>query len=669
MRIHKKIKEMPWLDTYEGGQQDFLLTISWPVIDHERLMVATFIRNRNKAAHIYRPIGSDFRLVCSKKNKTAAILYKGAKQAKRIKLGEAFGGFGTRPQFCYPEISEQDEAALGRWLGLKQGTNNHYMPELESWVSEAVAGEIQREKDARGELRDEDVNLCPEELPFGLVDAIRRDVLPNDNVLIYRKGNVRGLCYRCGEEVRATGGKRFRQHEITACPSCRRTVTAYLNTSDYFKVDYVENVATIQKGADGKTLFIRQWHLVRDSTARWDDIPGHLQEIARYAVRGNRAAKWQHEAKENYYMNTTRYRLDEWVRVSNVTVPYDGSHFFYIPTDWETDLEGTSLQYCDLMDYKQNALENKKDRCTMRLLVDWARYPAIEKFWKAGYTGIVHERLRGLWKRHQHAIIWSKPSIREALRFPVRFLKLWAPEEWTMDRMQRMVDIWALVQEGRVREGEIEELARSNISIEYTRAAFGHASAHKILAYIEKITPENQSNWHPPAAWITYRDYLQDCRRLGWDLNDHSILFPKNLNTAHQRTIQQVKYKETEINNEKFQVQREKQLWMEWEHDGLLIRLPVDGKEVIDEGQALHHCVGGYVNRMADGVTTILLIRRVEEPEKPFFTLEYLNGRVQQCRSLRNADYKNDPQVSGFVDSWVNHLAKAKKKKRAGTAA
>ena len=90
---------------------------------------------------------------------------------------------------------------------------------------------------------------------------------------------------------------------------------------------------------------------------------------------------------------------------------------------------------------------------------------------------------------------------------------------------------------------------------------------------------------------------------------------------------------------------------------------------MIDEGQALHHCVGGYVNRMADGVTTILLIRRVEEPEKPFFTLEYLNGRVQQCKSLRNADYKNDHQVSGFVDSWVNHLTKAKKKKRAGTAA
>ena len=75
MKVDKKIKDMPWPDVYEGGNQDFMVSLSWPVIDHERLLVATFVRNRNKK--MWRQEGPSFRLVCSKKNGTAAILFKG----------------------------------------------------------------------------------------------------------------------------------------------------------------------------------------------------------------------------------------------------------------------------------------------------------------------------------------------------------------------------------------------------------------------------------------------------------------------------------------------------------------------------------------------------------------------------------------------------------------
>lgn len=669
MRIDKKIKELPWPETFEGGQQDFLVTISQPVANHERFFVVTFTKNRNKNSGYY---GSDFRLVCSKKSHTARILYISSQQAKRVKLSDALRNFGAYSTTCYPEISEKDEKALGSWLGVRKAeTGNHYMPELDRWVREAIKSEVQREKDARGELRDEDVNLCPDELPVGLIDAIRTQLLPTDDVLLYKKGNVRGTCFRCGEKVRAPSHNRFRQNEITTCPNCGRKVYALLETSDRFKVDYVENVITFQKGTDGKTLFIRQWHLCRDTTAKWEDIAGHLEEIARYAVRGNKAAKWQHEAKENWYMNTTRYRLTNWTRVNNITTVYDGSHFFYMPIDWESQLEGTSLRYCDPVDYQWQAKRDRRDLHTMRLLLDWARYPAIEKFWKAGYTGLVHERLRGLWKRHQHAVIWSKNSIREAIKFPMRLLKLWEPAEWTMDRMQRVLEIWGMVLEGRIRESEIEELAKSRISLEYMREAFGHASVHKIIAYAEMRLYKgcNDVSWGPPAPVITYRDYLNECLMLQWNLDDKSILFPANLRDAHARTIELVKYKKSEIANKDFQAQREKNLWMEWEHDGLLIRLPLSGDEIIKEGEKLHHCVGGYVPRVAAGQTTILFIRKASDPKLPFFTLEWLGNHVQQCKGYRNHDFKQDPQVSGFVSAWIHYLSKAKRNKKKAHAA
>ena len=663
MKIPKCIKQMPWPPVYEGGNQDFQVLISWPVVDHERLLVATFVKNVNKNS---RYLGSDFRLICSKKNQTARILYAHSLTGKRIGLDTAVYNFGAYINSCYPEINHKEESALGKWLGVRLcETSNHMMPELNGWVREAHKKEIQRVKDAKGELRDEDVKLCPEELPAGLIDAIRTQLLPDDNTLLYKKGNTRGLCYLCGEKVKALPGQRFRQNETTACPNCGRKVYTLLDSSDRFKVDYVDNVLSFQKGTDGKTLFIRQWHLNRDPTAKWENIETHLEEVARYAVRGCKAAKWQHEAKSTWYMTVCRERLSEWTRVKDVTTVYDNGGFFYVPTDWNPILSGTSLQYCDVDDYRKKAILDRRDRNTMRLLMDWARYPALEKFWKAGYRNVVHDRLRGLWQHNRYAINWNKDSIKEAIHFPMRLLKIWNPEEWTMDRMQRVKNIWEMVIDGRIRESEVAELAKSRISLDYFCHAFGHASVHKIISYAESRLYKGWKDvsWGPPAPVSTYRDYLRDCVQLGWNLDDKSILFPKNLRDAHARTIELVKYKKNETKEKDFQKQREKKKWMEWEHDGLLIRMPVNGDEIIKEGEKLHHCVGGYADRAASGVTTILFIRKVEDPDKPFFTLEWLNNHVQQCKSKYNLDYLKDPQVRDFVAAWVRYLARAKRNK------
>lgn len=679
MKVDKRIKEMPWPEDYHGGQQNFRVTLSWPTVNHERLLVATFVRNRDKKT--WMEPGPDFRLICSRKQNTAAVLYKGAREGKRHDLEKAMRNLCTYPEICYPEISEQDEIALAKWLR-RRGTNNHLMSELSAWVTAAKQAETLAERDARGELRDEDVDLCPDELPEGLVDYIRREVLPTDNVLIYKKGNVRGTCYCCGRKVKAVYPQRFKQHESTTCPNCGRKVYSFPETGNSFKNDYVDDIATIQRGKDGVTLFVRQWHLCRDPEATWNDIPAQLDEVARYAVRGNKAAKWQIEAKENYYMNTYRYRLNSWTRVEKVTVIYDSMYFFYLPANWKAELEGTSLQYCDLGGYvKKDAKDTRRDRNPIRFLLDWGRYPVVGNLWKAGYTSVVHEKIRGTQKCHQHAVIWSRDRIQEAIRFPFRLLKTAEPAEWTMDRMQKMADAWKLVQEGRIREGEIVKLVDMPCDIEMVERALGHASVYKIATYVEKIiaaeqkereaakakaAAEGRDYWggnYPYKAIRTYRDYLRDAAQLALDLNDSIVLFPRDLDAAHQRTIAQVKYKASEEQKAAF-LERVKALgYLEWERDNLTIRLPMSAEELIEEGAALHHCVGGYIGEIIQGQTVILFIRRKEEPDKPFYTLEWRNKKVFQCRTTYNKSYGNDERVHAFVDSWVAHITKKTKKK------
>ena len=654
MRINKKIRALPWPEPYQGGRQDFSVTLSWPVVDGERLLVMTFVRNRAKEIH-WKDYGPDFRLVCSKKRNRAAVLCRDKRAASWHGLNQALGGFHTAAGYCYPEICEKDEKALLRWLGVR-GSGNHGMPELAAWTAEAAHAEELAERAARGELREEDAALCPEGLPPGLEGFIRRTVLPEDKVLLYKKGNVRGVCFQCRQKVRAAG-QRFRQFERVRCPACGAQVTAVLEGSYHFKVEAVENVATLQRGTDGETVFLRQWRLFRDPTAQWRDIPGLLKEVARYAVRGSCAAKWQREAKDNWYGNVSRYDLEDWTRAKDVSRVYDGSYYFYLPPDWREQVAGTSLQYVDLEGYLASPERGREKLNPIRFLLDWARYPAVEKLWKAGYTGAVHQHLTKPRREYRNAVNWRKDSIREAIHFPSRLLKAWPPEEWTMERFQRGREVWAIAAAGRLRESEAVALLRADADLEHLKNALGHASLHRILRYLGECR-----------AAQTWRDYLADCMELGLDLDDRAVLFPKNLEAAHQGTISQMEYKKNQAQWEAFAKRAGKLDRLAWAADGLLIRPPADAGELILEGKALNHCVGRYVGDMAKGRTTILLVRREAEPDRPFYTLEWKENRVIQCRTKNNKSYADDPAVLAFVERWVERAAR-KGKRKAGKAA
>ena len=81
----------------------------------------------------------------------------------------------------------------------------------------------------------------------------------------------------------------------------------------------------------------------------------------------------------------------------------------------------------------------------------------------------------------------------------------------------------------------------------------------------------------------------------------------------------------------------EKWLSLEWEDRNFKITLPKNSRELVLEGEALHHCVGSYVQQVVDEKCLILFIRRKGNEEKPFFTMEYdLNGKVGQMRGMSN---------------------------------
>ena len=79
--------------------------------------------------------------------------------------------------------------------------------------------------------------------------------------------------------------------------------------------------------------------------------------------------------------------------------------------------------------------------------------------------------------------------------------------------------------------------------------------------------------------------------------------------------------------------------------------------EIIREGNVLHHCVGGYVKRIAQKECLILFLRRCGNEAKPFYTIEVRHRRIVQVRGQGNQDPTH--AVQDFIDHWKREVLHA----------
>ena len=196
---------------------------------------------------------------------------------------------------------------------------------------------------------------------------------------------------------------------------------------------------------------------------------------------------------------------------------------------------------------------------------------------------------------------------------------------------------------------------------------FQYMTAEKFMRYIDaqfpiycEACPAN--GYRDPTMEtlvITYVDYLHMCRRQAYDMKDKSVLFPKNCAAAHDREAERIQ----KIND----AQKNKAFGMAYagfarkavlSNEELQIVCPKRANDLVDEGKALHHCVGSYIDKVTEGRCLIVFVRRVEEPKKPYVTVEVRDGKIAQI----HGDHNSDPteEVKKFVDLWsrkVLHMA------------
>lgn len=152
-----------------------------------------------------------------------------------------------------------------------------------------------------------------------------------------------------------------------------------------------------------------------------------------------------------------------------------------------------------------------------------------------------------------------------------------------------------------------------------------------------------------------YRDYLRMCKEMQYDVESSFILFPRNLKSAHDYVVEALDAKRT--------AEQEKAIadsFDEWQRlyqykgKDLMVIPPHSSKELIDEGTALHHCVGRYVKRVAQHECVILFVRKIAEPDKSICTIEVRDGQVTQARGFGNED--PPAKIKAFIERWKQRV-------------
>ena len=157
-----------------------------------------------------------------------------------------------------------------------------------------------------------------------------------------------------------------------------------------------------------------------------------------------------------------------------------------------------------------------------------------------------------------------------------------------------------------------------------------------------------------------YMDYLHMLEELDTPLNDDTVLYPENLQVAHDNAVNTLNLLKSEIEEKEYEERKKQIKVFEAEIDDLLFLTPHSLQEIVQEGSILHHCVGSqrYLEQHKQGATTIVFIRKKEEPNLPYFTLEYRNQQVTQIQGKCNRQEVPE-KIKQAVRQWQENLQHA----------
>lgn len=169
----------------------------------------------------------------------------------------------------------------------------------------------------------------------------------------------------------------------------------------------------------------------------------------------------------------------------------------------------------------------------------------------------------------------------------------------------------------------------------------------------------------------TWADYLSMAARFHLDVNNEIVYRASNLRRRHDELVDRSSDdKDISIQIGEIMLKYPKveeilrSLKDKYAYDGEQYRVvvPTSVEEIILEGNHLHHCVASadrYWDRMEQGVSYLLFLRKASEPDTSYYTMEIEpGGSVRQLRTFYDDQYDDIKEARSFLMEWQAVVAK-----------
>lgn len=488
-------------------------------------------------------------------------------------------------------------------------------------------------------------------LPRGLKSWVK-SVMPAYFFYDYKRGskNTLGICSACGREAMLPG---IKQGNKIVCPHCRHELTAKPRSRRGACMFDRETFEVIQSMGDGRLIIriIKAYYSYTADTPTIEIYENARQFIWRDA--GNKICA------EHYYYSHNSDILTNWKtgkRLEYIMGQYhfDGDTCGHLYTrNLPEALSGTPWQYCTIADFYQHFHERMQALPYLRAHLE---HPRLEHLSKTGFYSIVSDlayhnngKILDESQNRTHKILGvaaeDVPFLRD-MDADLSILKTFREYAGIKDR-QRLL-LW-----------QMEHDVQHNIL-----PILKYITVHKLIRYTERQfrclcqrkDKYGKIRYQKMQDIVTeYRDYLETCHDLNYDMKNSFVLYPKDLQQSHDRVQKRFKIKENEQLLQDFKTAvQDAEKRMAFEAGGMKIVVPATPGELATEGNALHHCVGRYASNVAKKECMILFLRQCTDETKPFYTIEVRGQKIIQVRGIGNS--LPTEEVQRFIDKFKQQV-------------
>lgn len=306
--------------------------------------------------------------------------------------------------------------------------------------------------------------------------------------------------------------------------------------------------------------------------------------------------------------------------------------------------------------------DKRRESCTLdiKVLIQYfyylGKYPQLEQLVKAGYGAVIRDILQFspqvVNKRIQYLFksATREKNIVELPSFVREFIK--SDPQMNDKRMLALERLYKAVPNISREDFEMFQKAFPRYLIAMNYIIRFLEDGDYTFREVCKLVLGSKECSGPKELLRFQKDYIRMCKQMEVPYEK----FPKDVRKLHNAISANYRVKRDEIKAQAFDRKCTEYKEVGITSDRYFIRFPNDLADLIMEGSTMHHCVASYADRVIDGTSIIFFMRKAEDPETPYITMEFdRQGQLVQARKSRNAPIGNSEE-SAFIRQFQKEV-------------